>query len=392
MLFKQWGKFMKRVLQVICFLFLLPMACYMPVYGTVNNASEANEPAETIKAENTDVAGILLAGTNGEEAAALAATGTGIQRTNTAVPFPARTAQPTTTAIPGASFNPICDQAGFVRDITIPEGTVITSATQFVKTWRLINRGTCTWTPDYALVFASGAMMDGPFLQKLGVSVLPGRSVDLSITLRAPGKPGLHTGEWQLRNAAGALFGIGADAHPFPVTIQAITPDSSVGGLDFTANICTAEWTGGDNSLACLGRDGDARGFLLRLTRPILENGSVDDEPALLMHPPRVTDGVIRGKYSPYTVKDGDHFQTIIGCEHNAKNCSIRFQLDYQIDDGPVQTFSSWEEDYDGQYTVVNQDLSSLAGNTVHFILTVIARGEPQAHRGLWLYPRITPR
>jgi hypothetical protein len=37
-------------------------------------------------------------------------------------------------------------------------------------------------------------------------------------------------------------------------------------------------------------------------------------------------------------VSSGDHFKSVIGCEHNAKNCNVRFQLDYQIDNGSIQT------------------------------------------------------
>ncbi len=50
---------------------------------------------------------------------------------------------------------------------------------------------------------------------------------------------------------------------------------------------------------------------------------------------------------------------------------------------------NSWREVYEGQYRTVNVDLSSLAGNDVKFILTVLANGSANADRALWLAPRI---
>ena len=47
----------------------------------------------------------------------------------------------------------------FVKDVTIPDGTQLSAGEVFTKTWRLQNRGTCTWTPDYMLVYTSGDQM-----------------------------------------------------------------------------------------------------------------------------------------------------------------------------------------------------------------------------------------
>lgn len=118
---------------------------------------------------------------------------------------PTSTPPPTLTPVP-------CDRASFVADVTVPDGTNFAPGATFVKTWRLKNNGSCTWTTAYALVFESGNAMDGPVEVALPGSVAPGQQVDLSVTLKAPGTAGTYQGYWKLRNASGARFGIGANA------------------------------------------------------------------------------------------------------------------------------------------------------------------------------------
>jgi len=108
---------------------------------------------------------------------------------------------------------PTCtDRASFVSDVTIPDNTYLSPGQSFVKTWRLRNSGTCTWTTDYALVSAGGHSLGAPSSVPLPEAVAPGGTVDLSVTLTAPTANGAYEGKWQLRNAEGSLFGTGADA------------------------------------------------------------------------------------------------------------------------------------------------------------------------------------
>ncbi|HEX9332666.1 MAG TPA: NBR1-Ig-like domain-containing protein [Anaerolineales bacterium] len=122
----------------------------------------------------------------------------------TATPVPA-TKTPVPTAI---SY---CDWAVFIKDVTIPDGTWLSPGEVFTKTWRLQNRGTCTWTPDYDVVFYSGAQMNGTTMQ-VPVYVGPGQTVDMAVTFTAPSAPGHYVGYWILRNASGNLFGTGVQA------------------------------------------------------------------------------------------------------------------------------------------------------------------------------------
>lgn len=314
----------------------------------------------------------------------------------TGTPLPA-TPPPTATATPQASAPERleCDFASLVGDINVPAGTTLTAGTQFIKTWRIKNTGACAWTTDYGVVFDAGDPMDGPGLQKLESPVPPGATLDISLVLQAPGQPGSFHSQWKLRNAAGAAFGLGiAQDQPLSVDIH-VQPARPVGtgpmstGYDFLANDCKAEWFSNNRATACLGNDGDANGFILTRLHPILENGYIDDQPALLMSPPINENGFIYGRYPAFTVQANDHFASIIGCEHNAKNCNVRFRLDYQIDNRPVQTLAAWDQVYDGKFETLDVDLSSLAGMNVQFILTVMANGTSDQNRALWLLPRI---
>lgn len=126
------------------------------------------------------------------------------------------TAQPTSTAQP-------CDKAapGSPIDVTIPDDTIMLPGLEFVKTWRLVNAGTCTWTNQYAVVWVSGEEIGNQNTVFLNGSVAPGQSVDISVPMTAPDEPGSYQSNWKLRNAAGLLFGIGdAGESVFWVRIQ----------------------------------------------------------------------------------------------------------------------------------------------------------------------------
>lgn len=133
---------------------------------------------------------------------------TQIPATNTPVP-------PTSTPLPTATATAItyCDWVSFVKDVSVSDGTVFGPGDTFTKTWRLKNRGTCTWTPDYMLVFASGDRLGGTTAVRLPGYVAPGQTVDVSVALTAPDSSGKYVGYWMLRNPTGALFGYGDKAN-----------------------------------------------------------------------------------------------------------------------------------------------------------------------------------
>jgi len=140
----------------------------------------------------------------------------------TVTPVPPVTAVP--TALPPSALPACTNQAAFVADVTVPDGTWMTPGQLFVKTWRLQNTGTCAWTPNYAVIFADGNPMGGPAAVPLPGTVAPGSSVDLSVALTAPAGLGSYTGRWRLRSDAGAPFGLGPQGDPFIVVITVGVP------------------------------------------------------------------------------------------------------------------------------------------------------------------------
>ena len=137
--------------------------------------------------------------------------------TSTVTPFP------TATPKPGEVIEEGCNEALFMTDVTIPDKTIINADHKFVKTWRLYNSGTCTWTTAYSLYFVSGRQMNGP--DKVNVCPLPvepGQVIDISVTLRAPYVEGVIRGYWGLKDQYGNEFGLGPTGDPFYVEIKVV--------------------------------------------------------------------------------------------------------------------------------------------------------------------------
>ncbi len=295
----------------------------------------------------------------------------------------------TNTPIPQAPIpSSRCDAAQFLADVTYPDDSLIGRSKTFVKIWRIKNIGTCTWTPSYALVFNGGDSLNGPATVNLAGNVNPGEYIEIPVTFTAPNKDGDYRGYWKLRNASGVLFGIGTQAD------TAIWVDIKVAGPGFVAysfaqNYCSAEWSNNGGLLPCPGTDGDTDGFVIKLNAPVMENGTKEDEPGLLTSPQDKNNGVISGQYPAFTVQAGDRFRTIVNCQHNSKKCDVIFRLDYK-NNGQVKTLASWHEVYEGNFYSIDLDLSSLAGETVKFILVVSANGANNNDNALWLNPHIT--
>jgi len=114
-------------------------------------------------------------------------------------------ASPSPSAMPAACT----DRASYVSDVTVRDDSEVTVGTAFVKIWRLQNAGTCTWTPDYGLVFFGGERMSAAAVIPLSATVGPSMQADLPVDMVAPGTPGTYQGFWRLRSSSGSLFGIG---------------------------------------------------------------------------------------------------------------------------------------------------------------------------------------
>jgi hypothetical protein len=119
------------------------------------------------------------------------------------------------------------DKLEFVADITVPDGTIFKPGDTFVKTWRLKNSGTSTWTSAHSLVFVSGEQMGAPASIPLTSTVPPGETVDVSVSLTAPASLGSYFGFFALRGPGGNNFGVGPNGEqPFYVQINVSGSDA----------------------------------------------------------------------------------------------------------------------------------------------------------------------
>ena len=312
---------------------------------------------------------------------------TPIPPTATHTPPPTATPSPPT---PTATNVP-CDWARFIKDVNVEDGTVFMPGTEFTKTWRLKNVGTCTWTKDYDLVFVSGDGMNAYASVPFPDTAVPGETIDLSVKLKAPEGGGTYKGYWRLRNANGIVFGYGANANSsFWVEIR--VPDIDAGkGFNFALNYCLARWrTGTIQNLACPTRRDNVNGFVQFLSKPVLESHH-DDEPTIWVHPDAHDNGWITGEFPAIEIMGNDRFKTWIGCLDENEGCSVSFDLYYQIEGGMIGSLGTWDEEFDGNITKIDLDLSSLAGESVTFIFGVVARGgDPLDANAFWFNPHIT--
>ncbi|RME08772.1 MAG: hypothetical protein D6803_00390 [Anaerolineae bacterium] len=319
--------------------------------------------------------------------------------------LPTFTAQPTTPALPTATPQPPpptqipCDLLSFGDpiDVTVPDGTEMQPGEVFVKTWRLKNAGSCTWTTAYALVFVSGESMGALSSIPLSTTVAPGETIDVSVSLTAPLEPGTYRGYFKLRNANGVLFGWGPESKAFWVEI--VVPEKHGVMFDFIAAADEAEWgsgttpvafdTVGTTDLNYGGPDGNADGFVMVKDEQKLEDGKKSGK-ILETYPKMADDGYIIGRYPVYRVGAGDEIRARIGFIANPDGTcgggNAIFAIYYTLgtDVGTLTKLGEWEETCDGRLTKITLSLASLAGKDVQFYLLVKANGPATDDTAVW--------
>jgi hypothetical protein len=216
---------MKKKLQMVFSFLVGVMIISSCGYPSVQIPVTGNQGAANAIEQNTVVASVAQ---TLEAQASLQATqeATSTPVVITATPQQTFTPEPTYTPYPPlpsqapAAAAPACDQAAFINDITVPDGTTFSPGDHFVKTWRLQNTGTCTWTTAYKAVFDRGDTINGPTVINMPHTAAPGQIVDLSANMIAPTSSGTYEGFWSLMNTGGFLFGFGPNRNiPFDVLI-----------------------------------------------------------------------------------------------------------------------------------------------------------------------------
>jgi uncharacterized protein YkwD len=123
--------------------------------------------------------------------------------------------------------------------VTIPDNTELTGSTAFVKTWRVMNNGTCIWASDYTLTYYSDERMGAPASVPLALTY-PGQTLDISVPLTAPNVLGTHRGNFVIKNAEGLIMKIGSDSRLWLIinvktTATATVVNTSTAGAQTTS-------------------------------------------------------------------------------------------------------------------------------------------------------------
>ena len=381
----------RNLITISIALVLLLSACRAPSAGPTAAATQ------DLNALYTQVAGTLIAQGGTGETALPVVTNTPLVVTATSSPVPPQpTTPPSNTPVPPTNTPvAVCNQAAFISDVTIPDNTRMAKGHDFTKTWRIRNTGTCTWDEDYSVVFSSGTNLAAKSSYELPEDVSPGENVDISIPMEAPDANGTYKSNWEISSDKGVEFGVGGSGGsagvPFFVLIK-VGADTSGGDVkyDFADNACDADWSSDTkNNLPCPGTNTGSDGFMMVLEDPDLENRQ-EDEPAIWMHPNHAGDGYIRGEFPKYAVKDDDHFVASVGCLDGNPNCRVTLTLSYIRSNGTEHVLGTWDEKTDGLIRAVDVDLSSLAGETVRFVLTVdTGNNSFNQANAFWFVPRI---
>ena len=149
--------------------------------------------AQTVEAELTKTAAAQPSPTDTEEP----------------VPPTGEPAEATATEPPLVEVTPTditCDDAVWVADITVPDGTEMTPGQDFVKTWKIKNTGSCTWSAGYSIIYGYDEKMSG-VPDPLATAVAPGEEIEISVRLKAPATAGEYRSYWRMANASGQPFG-----------------------------------------------------------------------------------------------------------------------------------------------------------------------------------------
>jgi hypothetical protein len=244
-----------RLVSILVFLAMIASACNMPSANetTPTTAPLQTEIVPTAKAAPT-ITYISIPPTSPV---------TQLPPTITSTPTATSTPAPTATRSATPTSSACTDLAKFVDDVSVPDDTEMLPGQEFVKTWRLQNVGTCTWNSQYSMVFVNGDQMNGTSPLPLPGSVAPNATVDLSVSMKAPGTTGTYRGDWKLKNTSGEIFGLGSHAtDTYYVIIKVVegVSELNLGAATWTDNFANAnnwylldtantKWSEGDGKL-----------------------------------------------------------------------------------------------------------------------------------------------
>ena len=117
------------------------------------------------------------------------------------------TSTPNLSLVVVPSPTPICtNNLSFIKDVTIPDGTVVAPGSILDKQWLVQNSGNCNWDTHYRLQFISGDAL-GATTEQAIFPARAGTQATLRILFTAPQEAGEYISEWQAFDAHGIAFG-----------------------------------------------------------------------------------------------------------------------------------------------------------------------------------------
>jgi hypothetical protein len=110
---------------------------------------------------------------------------------------------------PGLIGTPLglCDDAIFISDVTIIDGSVMTPGQDFLKTWKVRNTGDCTWGAGYSIIYGGYNDKMSGVPAAIATPVVPNQEVDVSVQFKAPTRVGEYLSAWRMANPNGYAFG-----------------------------------------------------------------------------------------------------------------------------------------------------------------------------------------
>ena len=147
------------------------------------------------------------------------------------------TVRPSPTNVPNCRYD-----AAFVRDVTIPDGTIMGPDEAHSKAWELRNTGTCHWHGDVRLT----PVHDGTRMHAFGHAVVPptraGETAKIVHRMVSPEESGDYIARFQLcvdRHCFGPVFWTSITVRGGSASTRPPTPVPSINGwTGFTCDRC----------------------------------------------------------------------------------------------------------------------------------------------------------
>jgi hypothetical protein len=109
-----------------------------------------------------------------------------------------------------------CKPAAQVTDVNVPDGSQFKPGEAFVKIWRFLNSGNCTWEKGSKILFQSGDKIGSDSFPLDGTEV--GASTEITMSMTAPQTPGTYKATWAFLRPSGETI------TTFDVSILVPTP------------------------------------------------------------------------------------------------------------------------------------------------------------------------